>query len=145
MLLAFVDRARTVVRVKRIRRTGLFLAILWLVGCSSPLVKSADLNKINEEWGKQQFRALEDIRSPILSLDEEEAVLFKKGAQLKVWVEGAEDWVRVKAYPAAETREETRGRVIIYIFNDDLKAADRKPDRIQSILRNKFNRLLAQS
>lgn len=100
---------------------------------------------MNEEWKGRQFVTRVDIKAPVIGLEEDQDAVFEKGTKVKVWVESAADWIRVKAYPAGETREETRGRTIIYIFSEDLKEKDRKSGRVQAILRNKFNQLLAEA
>ena len=130
-----------------ILRTSLPLILCWsLFVCGSPFIKGADIETINKEWSEREFTARENIHSPFdsnLGLSQE--VIFEKGTRLKVWLESAEDWVRVKAYPATERREQTRGRTIIYIFKDDLKKKERTPDNVKALLRGKFDELLVES
>ena len=45
---------------------------------------------------------------------------FKKGDRVGIWTESSIDWLKVKAYPARENREQALGQTIIYLFRTDL-------------------------
>ncbi len=130
-------------RVYRVWRTAPILAgLLLLWECSSPLLKAGDVEAMNKEWSAGEYTIREEVRAPFNNLENDQEVVFQKGLRVRVWVESTDEWVRVKAYPAGERREQTRGRTIIYIFHEDLPEQDRVPEKVKELLRIKFNQLL---
>ena len=85
--------------------------------CSGQLVRRHLVEELNEGYAKDTFRARQDI-SVLHGIQKE--VLFPKGTQLRVWLEGRADWLKLRAYRAETPREQARGAAIIYIFVEDL-------------------------
>lgn len=67
-------------------------------------------------------------------------VIFKSGSRIRCWLEASDDWIRVKAIPATENREQARGYTILYIFRKDLERemkADKKAAKERTGLQEK--------
>jgi len=113
----------------------LILSLLFLTGCTVPFIRPADLKTINETWMNEVFTVKSEIRtSDLIGKTGRDEVLFGKGARVRVWVEAGSDWVKVKAYPEADNREQARGKLIIYIFKSDLQEGQQVGDLLRQKL-----------
>ncbi len=89
--------------------------------CVVPIIRTQELKSVNSEWQNVVFQAREDIGAAYNSGGKrEEDIIFRKNARVKIWIESSSEWIKVKAFPAEDKREQARGRIIIYIFKDDL-------------------------
>lgn len=103
----------------RVRSTILVIAFVFAgAACRGTLMSREDVRTVNQNLDTQVYRALKDIRAAGDDRDSGD-VVFKKGDKLRLWVEAGGDWVRVKAFGAAENREQARGRTIVYLFRQD--------------------------
>ncbi len=110
---------------------ALFLSVLFTVvlpglfGCANPMVRKAKLEQVRKSFQERTWTARADLRASYYGDTQPTAgapVLFKKGTRLKLWLVSKADWLKLKAYPAESDREQARGRTIIYIFADDIRA-----------------------
>ncbi len=53
---------------------------------------------------------------------------FKKGEKIRIWTEAGSDWFRVKGYSAKESREQAQGRIILYVFFEEILSSKPKED-----------------
>ena len=120
-------------------RTSVILmtGLVWFATCRSAVLQKDDVREINTELEQSHYRARIDIR-PEFATHLEEAVppSFRRGALMKLRVEAAGNWARVRARPVSESAEQTPGTIIIYFFKDDLP--DTSPEENRDILKGKI-------
>ena len=118
----------------------LFVSGLWLVACSTPILKPAETLEWNEELEKQVFRAKTDIFPEFANQADKDDPLFKRGTLLKIQIESSPDWVKVRAREARKDRENTPGRVILYLFQTDV---DTEQGNGRQVVTERLNQLLS--
>jgi type II secretion system-associated lipoprotein len=129
--LAFVS-VHVSYRVGRVALIFGWALCLLTAACAPALLRETDVQDLNEIYRDRVFVTKADIQPTFSSQenDEEPEVIFQKGTRVKIQVESADDWIRVRATPVEEKREHNPGKVIIYIFRDFLRE-DGEPEEIQ--------------
>lgn len=97
---------------------GIVLVFL-LQNCASGPMDRKQTARLNDEFENQVWVTRMDLRVPLATNEGE--IVFKKGSRLKIWIVSRGDWVKIKAYPAAENREQARGKTIIFLFDDSMQ------------------------
>ena len=97
------------------KNISLFLLIMFLfTNCQSALIKKEQVIEFNAYLKDRSYYLKEDILVA-------EGEVFKKGMLVKLWVESTPSLLKIKCYPAQEDRENTSGKLAIYIINEDFK------------------------
>jgi len=102
--------------VTAVRLAGL---ILLLLSCRSALLEKEKISELNARLEDEVLVARTDILPDFAGPGKE--VIFKSGSRIRCWLEASDEWIRVKAIPATENREQARGHTILYIFRKDLE------------------------
>lgn len=119
----------------------LILIPLLFTGCRSAIISKDDLNSLNEELSQQKFRARQEIKPGFASSTGSDEASFPSGTLLKLRVESAGSWVRVRARRASENEEQRPGTIIIYLFREDFPEKSSKETK--ELLKQKIQRLAA--
>jgi type II secretion system-associated lipoprotein len=78
------------------------------------MIGKEKVREINDNYDTKTYTLKEDLR---LSTTE----IWKKGTVVKIYIESTPSLVKLKFYPATETREGSVGRLAAYIINDDIQ------------------------
>jgi len=104
------------------RSASIPLILLLLLACQSGIIQKNDAKKLNQEFEKNVYTAIVDIRPETTpDGDSQKDIVFKKADRLKIYLENGEDWIKVKAFKASDKREQAIPRVILFLLRDDFK------------------------
>ncbi len=85
-----------------------------MCNCSQRLIEKGKLREINEYYDEKIYLLKEDLK---LSSEE----VMKKGTLVRIYIESTPSLLKLKVYPANETRENSTGKLASYIINEDVK------------------------
>ena len=99
--------------------------------CSQRLIEKAKLREINEYYDEKVYLLKEDLN---LSTDE----VWKKGTLVRIYIESTPSLLKLKVYPANESRENSTGKLASYLINDDVKKKKYELEDIEVWVATKF-------
>jgi len=112
-------------------RIHLLVILLFFFSCSHRLIEKERLREINAHYDEKIFLLKEDVR---LSPEE----IWKKGTQVRIYVESTPSLLKLKFYPAGESRENSVGRLASYIINEDVKKLKYELEDVDTWVASKF-------
>lgn len=89
------------------------------------------MREINDDFDSKTYALKEDLR-----LSNEE--VWKKGTLVKIYIESTPSLVKLKFYPATETREGSVGRLAAYRINDDIEGGKFDARDVEEWVATKF-------
>jgi type II secretion system-associated lipoprotein len=89
------------------------------------------LHEINEYYDGKVYLLKEDLK-----LGPEE--IWKKGTLVRIYVESTPSLLKLKVYPANESRENSTGKLAAYLINEDLKKKKYEFEDIEVWVATKF-------
>lgn len=110
-----------------VRFLYLVVLIVAVSGCKSRLIKKEKLAKINDAYANEVYFLKKDI---IVAKGE----VYKKGMLVKIYVESTPTMLKVKCFPAEETREKAIGQMILYKVNEDVESESFTKEEIDTFI-----------
>lgn len=116
--------------LRRILSPLLFVTILAASRCGGKFVRTADVQKISQDY--------EGVYSLKKKIDTGNYESLNQGAKVKIYFKTAGEYVSVYAYPYSQSREEASGKNILQLFDTDF------PDKkfSESLLREKLDAII---
>ncbi|WP_281277638.1 type II secretion system-associated lipoprotein [Leptospira idonii] len=105
--------------------------LLILVQCAHRLIDKDKLIEINDYYDEKIFILKEDLR---LSSSE----VWKKGTQVRLYVESTPSLLKLKFYPVTESRESSMGKLAYFIINEDVKKKKYEFEDVEAWVESKF-------
>jgi type II secretion system-associated lipoprotein len=102
-----------------------------MCSCSHRLIEKGKLREINEYYDEKVYLLKEDLK---LSAEE----VWKKGTPVRLYVESTPSLLKLKVYPANESRENSTGKLASYIINEDVKKKKYEFEDIEIWVATKF-------
>ncbi|TGN08270.1 type II secretion system-associated lipoprotein [Leptospira ilyithenensis] len=112
-------------------RIHLLFILLFFFSCSHRLIEKERLREINAYYDEKIFLLKEDVR---LSPEE----IWKKGTQVRIYVESTPSLLKLKFYPANESRENSVGKLAAYIINENVKKLKYEFEDVDAWVMDKF-------
>jgi len=110
------------------------LVLVFLISCSSAaMIKKQERIEINKRLSDSVYRAQMDIKPQY-----EDEIVFKKGAMVRFYIESSDDWVRLRAYGEKESREQARGKTIVFLFASEIPEGKFARDILREKIQEKF-------
>lgn len=88
-----------------------YLFVFFLGACSQRLIEKERLKSINEHYEGKLYMLKEDVQ---LSSND----LIKAGVPLKIYIESTPTLLKIKCFPAQESRETSVGKLVHYVINE---------------------------
>lgn len=85
-----------------------------MCNCSQRLIEKGKLREFNEYYDEKVYVLKDDLK---ISAQE----MMKKGTLVRIYIESTPSLLKLKVYPASESRESSSGKLASYIINDDVK------------------------
>ena len=140
------SRARVAARKRS--RWPLFQGLLVLLltsACSGALLRQEDLRQFNTEYSDKVLRVQENLFATYSDPDSNaREVLFKQGAEIRIWAESEGDWIKVRAIPAKESLEYNPGTTILFILRDIMEQEGEPEDEIEEYPLDKLKQKVAR-
>ncbi len=115
-------------------RTILLLLSIFCLSCSSEFLRKKDVKAFNVDVKGKIYITKKVIyinfNNTPSSLN---TAIYPKGARIRILVEHSEDWIKVRAFPADENKEQIHGKVILYIIRDLQKEKMKKNYSIEEL------------
>ncbi len=89
------------------------------------------MREINDSFDSKTYALKEDLR---LSPEE----VWKKGTLVKIYIESTPSLIKLKFYPATETREGSVGRLAAYMINNDIESGKFDARDVEEWVATKF-------
>ncbi|MDZ4726725.1 MAG: type II secretion system-associated lipoprotein [Leptospira sp.] len=90
------------------------LLLLTICHCSQRLIEKEKLREMNQYYDERVYQLKEDVK---ISQDE----VWKKGTLVRLYVESTPSLLKIKIYPAKDSRENSTGKLASYLINDNVK------------------------
>ena len=97
------------------------------------MIKKQERIEINKRLSDSVYRAQMDIKPQY-----EDEIVFKKGAMVRFYIESSDDWVRLRAYGEKESREQARGKTIVFLFASEIPEGKFARDILREKIQEKF-------
>jgi len=102
-----------------------------MCNCSQRLIEKKKLREINEYYDEKVYLLKEDLK---ISSQEK----MKKGTLVRIYIESTPSLLKLKVYPATESRENSTGKLASYIINDDVKKKKYEFEDVEAWVATKF-------
>lgn len=112
---------------------GLVFGLIFLEACSTRLVPKEKAREFNQSISDQIYISKEELK-----LANNETI--KKGTNVKLYIESTPSILKIKCFPATESREFAIGRLAIYRINDVEKKKELNFQDLEGIIAEKFDK-----
>ncbi len=86
---------------------------------------------MNEYYDQKAYLLKEDLK---ISTEE----VWKKGTAVRLYIESTPSLLKIKVYPANESRENSTGKLASYIINEDVKKKKYEFEDVELWVATKF-------
>ncbi len=94
-----------------------FCYLSFLISCATSLLNKDYVKSFNKRVEGKAYIAIKDIKSEYADAEDEGAIVYTKGTELRIVLEQNDDWIKVRAYPFAEPKEQAGGKLIYYYIH----------------------------
>ena len=94
------------------------------MACSTFLLQKDELLRFNKQNAPRRFLVIKDIYPHFTSNQPqvEQEPILRKGAIVSIVAEQESGWLKVRAFLKKERREQSQGRVVLYVIHDFLRS-----------------------
>ncbi|MCZ8157732.1 MAG: type II secretion system-associated lipoprotein [Leptospira sp.] len=115
----------------RLFRFYTFLFFILISQCSQRLIDKERMREINAYYDEKVYSLKDDLK---ISPDD----IMKKGTLVRLYVESTPSLLKIKVYPANESRENSTGKLAAYLINEDVKKKKYEFEDVNAWVESKF-------